>query len=325
MSTPQCTFRLICVYLRRSAWLIIVSLFALDRVTAQTGANCFTTTCADPRHIRMDAVFDEHGRIVGGCNCICNPAISTTCAFPAEFDHLQCECGCPSWRITLSPVFIKNACGVAEFNHDTCSCYCPLDFIQRCTAIDKVLSGPPECACQCPTMLDCQEPGHIQNPKTCECGCPPWTPSEATCSAHGKVLRDCKCQCPTACTGPGQIQDPITCKCGCPTTSPDPVSCMMGVLDPHTCRCNEQSAWCCLSAVPNFKAMAGRCWRHQNDQACLLEPDGACAWDYTGFDCLPNPPVNSLDINRPCAFRNEACSQHSHCCSEVCRVNGVCR
>jgi len=312
-------------------WLLIVSMFAVDPVRAAspgyTGQDCYTKHCTNPRHVRMNAVF-EAGRIIGGCNCVCDPELSTSCVFPTEFDNELCTCGCPSWRPTYSEVFIRNACGsLAEFDHNTCKCLCPTNLIRRCADMGGSMSAPPDCRCtECPFIIEnCPKPGHIQNLKTCNCECPPWSPTEAMCRILGKVLRDCECGCPVGCHGPGQIQDPATCQCGCPSSAPDPSTCLKGMIDPLTCRCEEDSPYCCLAAMPDAKVLAGRCWRHRNAPHCLQESKGACVWDNTGFGCLPDPPVNSLDRSRACAFRNDPCLDDIDCCSEVCRWNGLCQ
>lgn len=145
--------------------------------------------------------------------------------------------------------------------------------------------------------------------------------------ALNKVLRDCECQCPIPCPGAGQIQSSSSCRCGCPFTTPDPSSCASGFIDELNCQCAKPikppTNYCCLTAEPGFLPWAGRCWGETDEISCSTVENGRCVWNPD--QCLPDPPVNSLDPTQGCRFRDDPCSSGADCCSEVCRVNGFCR
>eukprot|EP01083_Nonionella_stella_P192439 711348_1 len=84
-----------------------------------------------------------------------------------------------------------------------------------------------------------------------------------------------------------------------------------------------RSPYCCRTSIPGFKPWRGRCWDEQSEPSCLAEPNDRCIWDET--NCHPNPPVNDLNPNIGCFMRDEHCTAHDNCCSEVCRIDGTCR
>lgn len=181
-----------------------------------------------------------------------------------------------------------------------------------------------DCVCQCQTP--CSEP-YVQNNNNCACECPTWTPSHHDCMALKKVQRDCHCECPSSCPGSGQIQG-RDCRCACPFGTPTAANCPSGVVDPMQCECANgtppiASGYCCKTTIPNFTPFQGMCWGNKNEVSCAAVPDAVCVWD--GFDCLPDPPINTLDLTKGCAFRDQACALNSDCCSEVCRITGFCR
>eukprot|EP00488_Nonionellina_sp_1-RS-2012_P001080 TRINITY_DN171_c0_g1_i2.p2 TRINITY_DN171_c0_g1~~TRINITY_DN171_c0_g1_i2.p2 ORF type:complete len:192 (+),score=60.23 TRINITY_DN171_c0_g1_i2:882-1457(+) len=180
------------------------------------------------------------------------------------------------------------------------------------------------CQCECPQGNTC--PGaSIMNLETCSCQCPAHSPTASDCSAIGKVLRNCQCDCPIPCAGEGQIQSAETCACGCPWGTPLSSECVSGIVDQFACQCAAPipSTFCCHTSTPAFKPWAGRCWDEQSEESCLAEPNGRCVWDTTA--CHPNPPENSINPGVACLMRDAPCSGHGQCCSEVCRLDGLCR
>jgi len=290
-------------------------------------ANC---DCHCPFEIMRRAIegdpICEHSALSyseAACACDCPPGTRPKWGCPGnqQFDDTLCECRCPNESLCGAP-------GVLDAI--SCECQCPLwsPTETDCVSLDMVRKNC-ECGCaeqQCPDPL-------VLDEESCECECPWWTPSATDCLALNKVLRNCECQCPRVCPG-AQIQSLSSCLCGCPYSSPDPSSCASGTLDPLHCECAEavpassspvavRSSYCCLTSIPDFKPYAGRCWGHRDQTQCLSEPLGACRWNEA--QCLPDPPVNTLDASRGCAFRDQPCAMDADCCSEVCRATGFCR
>lgn len=150
-------------------------------------------------------------------------------------------------------------------------------------------------------------------PSSCACDCPPGTPTAAECLTIGRVLRDCECQRQsTTVIGTAVNNGPSV-----------PMVPTVGVAVEAP---PARSPFCCDTLIPGFTPYVGRCWRHRTEAECAEEADNAvtvCRWNEA--ECLGDPPVNALNPYKGCAFRDEACGWDGDCCSEVCRVGGLCR
>lgn len=243
-------------------------------------------------------------------------------------DPVTCECHCPFEILLMAHRGAPEICGMENtalrYIDSGCACDCPPGSMPPggCPAGQRFNSDT--CSCECPGVVECAGASTL-NPNTCQCECPTWAPKASDCLALNKVLRDCECQCPIPCAGPGQIQSSSSCRCGCPFTTPDPASCASGFIDELYCECAKPlpSTHCCLTSEPGFLPWAGRCWGNTNEVDCLLVENNRCIWDAN--NCLPDPPVNTIDPTKPCMMRDAPCQTGADCCSEVCRVNGFCR
>lgn len=214
------------------AVLSVLGLMMVNQLRAQTGMGCFSSTCAQPGQIRLDA-FVEQGELVSGCNCACNPALydptspwfcdepfavnfdpSTLlgdcscscdpatsprpedCIFPTVYNAAICDCGCPSWA--PSP----GSCALpTEFVEELCQCACPgLGSVGGPCIMggqpvpDSVVS--PACTCSYFGNVVCPGPQEA-NAMTGECECPVISNS----GAYFPV-----CEAPL-------VKDPATCDC----------------------------------------------------------------------------------------------------------------
>jgi hypothetical protein len=256
---------------------------------------------------------------------------------PCPCNHLQCfaardplencACTCPIDILLREAQGDPRICGVASpgqvYDSGGCSCDCPLNSQSIGGCMMGHSFNQNTCQCECPGGNRCLG-GGIINLETCQCQCPVTAPTVSDCAALGKVFRNCQCECPILCAGSGQIQSPETCSCGCPFGTPSAAQCESGIVDEMTCQCVPPIAsnFCCQTAETNFKPWQGRCWDERTEESCLAEPNNRCKWE--PLNCLPSPPVNSLS-NRPCLFREQHCTSHDDCCSEVCRISGLCR
>lgn len=101
------------------------------------------------------------------------------------------------------------------------------------------------------------------------------------------------------------------------------------VWDVERCECvvsavvqrqREEVGYCCLT---DFRIFAGECWGKRSERACgEMGSHLGCYWDVR--NCLPDPPVNDVNVDRACRFAGEECRRDGDCCSEHCRVNGMC-
>lgn len=278
----------------------------------------------EPTFSPTDACFG-----MGPCPCL-----NAQCF--EERDPVTCECQCPFEILLLAHRQDPAICthllpaGMGNDNHvyidSSCSCDCPVGAYPDGGCPGGQFFNEDACACECPLVMECGG-SSILNPVTCQCECPSWAPKASDCLALNKVLRDCECQCPIPCPGAGQIQSSSSCRCGCPFTTPDPSSCASGFIDELYCQCAKPikppTNYCCLTAEPGFLPWAGRCWGQTDEISCSAVENGRCLWNPD--QCLPDPPVNSLDPTQACRFRDDPCSSGADCCSEVCRVNGFCR
>jgi len=308
-----------------------ISLFVTNRVRAQSGAHCFSNSCPTPGHIRLDAVI-ENGQLVGGCDCVCDPSTAddpASCQFPATYSESVCGCVCPYWA--PDPLSCESP---TQFIPATCQCAGPV--LGRvggpCTVNGQLLGGSTvrsDCSCDEGGDASVQCPGNQEvNPITGRCQCPG---NQEVDSVSGL------CQCPEKtpegtwyplCRYP-LAKDPISCDC-VPSGTSSPTKMPTASPDRYTLQCEcikrPPSPYCCLTAIDGFTPNNGRCWGHQDEASCeALDSlgDNQCKWDPS--ECLPNPPVNSMDPSTPCLFRDSPCALDSDCCSEVCRSNGFCR
>ena len=245
-----------------------------------------------------------------------------------ERDPMEhCQCVCPTEVLLKEARGDKTICGEAThqvYDTGSCACDCPASSLPLGGCRFGQSWNPLTCQCECPNGNEC--PGAaIRNLETCTCECPAHSPTASDCSAVGKVLRNCQCDCPIPCAGPGQIQSPNTCACGCPYGTPTAAQCESGIVDELACDCAAPlpSTFCCHTSVPGFKPWQGRCWDEQTEEGCNAEPNGRCEWKPN--ECMDNPPSNSVLPGVGCVFRDEPCYDNNQCCSEVCKVDGMCR
>eukprot|EP00484_Ammonia_sp_Unknown_P011298 CAMPEP_0197077200 /NCGR_PEP_ID=MMETSP1384-20130603/212497_1 /TAXON_ID=29189 /ORGANISM="Ammonia sp." /LENGTH=950 /DNA_ID=CAMNT_0042516061 /DNA_START=72 /DNA_END=2924 /DNA_ORIENTATION=- len=271
-----------------------------------------------------------------GVHCSCGMALQ---CFERPNEHAGCECECP--LAVLAQEFTGNPhamCGAGApgqvYLRGGCACDCPPGTSTNCPP--GLIFNQNLCQCECPGGNEQCHGKAVMNTQTCQCECPKiGTPTASDCAALGKVMRDCECQCPLPCPGAGQLQSPITCQCSCPIGTPRPQDCVSGILDELNCECAPlpPSPFCCHTQIDGFIPWRGRCWGLTTEDACNAEPNSRCIWKgetvegrpNPNKDCLPNPPVNNLWPHQGCAFRDEVCSRNEECCSEVCRINGLCR
>jgi len=150
-------------------------------------------------------------------------------------------------------------------------------------------------------------------------------------SAQFFNLVTCQCECPynpdgTSCPNALQVFNPLTCRCelNCPSNAPTERECALKGLEWRDCAC-EGSNYCCRtsSSAIDYKLWAGYCWDETTEEGCNAEPNSRCVWSPN--NCLPNPPVNTLNRKKACKFNSEQCSRDRDCCSEFCRIDGTCR
>jgi len=120
-----------------------------------------------------------------------------------------------------------------------------------------------------------------------------------------------------------------TCQCelSCPYDPPTAEQCAYFGLKARDCSCYP-SRHCCLTSstangnLLNSKQWAGLCWSATSELECNALSTDLCTWDVT--NCLPEPPVNTIQPDRPCHFMDELCRWDGDCCSEYCGTNGKC-
>ena len=146
-------------------------------------------------------------------------------------------------------------------------------------------------------------------------------------------LVTCQCECPynpdgTSCSNPLKVFNPLTCSCEleCPSNAPTEWDCYsMGLLW-RDCACTSSNN-CCRTAIPDYTLWRGYCWDETTEEGCHSEPNGRCVWN--PGNCLPGVVMNSWSVSSgsglQCKFRDEACTNNRDCCSEFCRVDGLCR
>jgi len=168
---------------------------------------------------------------------------------------------------------------------------------------------PPNYAPPCPGLgaAACVEGVHYFNEYSCECECP--LNKDGVC-AVGETFNARTCECEVV----------------CPAGSPTAAECSSRglVRRDGECGCFE-SANCCLTSPSQTdpKQWAGLCWGETMRMFCEGQPNQRCVWDTK--NCLPDPPVNVLNPGKACGFAEAPCASDADCCSELCRVDGLCR
>lgn len=226
------------------------------------------------------------------------------------------EIHCGSGLCTLS--FLGEAAGdsatirigdAAGFHCDGRYAPCPDNFTPPCPAAERAECAAPRfydemsCECRCPENPDglrvCGGPFQVFSLETCRCElrCPGYAPTEAECAAFGMLWSECSCHLATP-----SLPAPDR-----PAAAP------------------SEAANCCLAnpAQPEPVQWAGTCWPKSSEAECAAVPNYRCLWN--PWQCLPDPPVNSIDPATPCKFENERCGSFSECCSEICKSDGRCR
>eukprot|EP01083_Nonionella_stella_P077686 212262_1 len=213
-----------------ATFLSILSAFLINRINAQAGAGCALSTCAQPGQVRIDAIFNQNGDFIGGCNCGCDPGLSD----PASPNY------CPEPN-------------VINFNSRTltgdCSCQCASTSVTPQSCLFPSVYDPKTCGCRCPSFApdpsSCLAPTEF-NPQLCQCACEIGSIG-GPCVSKGnpipgsQVKSDCSCDTThVACPG-NQHADSVTGECICPTVSPTGAyypSCNLPLIqDPLTCDC----------------------------------------------------------------------------------------
>jgi len=135
--------------------------------------------------------------------------------------------------------------------------------------------------------------------------------------------KDCVCECPSelviAC-GTHEIWNENLCECeiNCPSWAPTEAQCDSIGMEWRDCQC-VQSNYCCLSMRKQWNGM---CWAETTPEDCAAVLGQRCVWDTT--QCMNGPPVNALDPYQPCGFNGDHCTSNVDCCSEICKVDGLC-
>jgi len=257
---------------------------------------------------------------LGACPCSAEQCFAQRDIFDG------CKCKCPDSLLTKEAAGdIVGICGADRpghiFDKNVCACDCPYGSLPSGGCLPSQEWNARECRCECPNNPSGECPGYYEfDAAQCECVCPAHSPSPRLCTAMGRVWKDCSCQCETPCAGPGQIQSFGTCACECPWNTPKESECVNG-LDPLTCQC--RSNHCCRTSVKGYKPWRGLCWDETSAAACAAEANMRCEWEPA--NCLPAVPVNELNVDRACSFANQVCVKDSDCCSERCKVTGVCQ
>jgi len=193
---------------------------------------------------------------------------------------------------------VNNALG---FQCDGRYAPCPDNYLPPCPELEKA-------ACKAPKVWD---------DTTCTC----------ECLENPEVIREC--------SGQFDVFNVDTCKCElqCPKNAPTPDECALFGMEWRECTCHEvpqlapqaPNDYCCWAnpAQQDPVMWAGVCWSKRNEGDCMAIPNFRCLWN--PYQCLPNPPVNSLNPLVPCKFNRERCLSFEDCCSEYCTASGYCR
>merc|ERR1719242_1494572 len=210
-----------------------------------------------------------------------------------------------------------NTNGALGFQCDGRYAPCPDNYVPPCDAAERA-------ACVAPKFFD---------EMSCQCRCPENPDGIRVCAGQFEVFSLDTCDCQLRC--PGYAPTPEECAmfqldwegCTCrERPPPTPVPTLPPVRTPvPTMPARESPNLCCLSnpAQPDPVMWAGTCWPQRSEAECEAVPNYRCLWN--PYQCLPNPPVNSLNPYSPCRFAGQRCLSFVDCCSEYCHSDGFCR